>query len=393
MFKAGLIAGILLLFLISCNKDETLVPLSSTQADFTYELTNDGYAPCEVSFTNKSIMAAGYHWDFGNGQTSTEENPVVTYDSAGIFGTSLTCTPINDVFYNKLVKTVGINIKSPEAPAVTVMYFADRAAAKVKFLLLDGNPPVIQEFQEGDLDRIYGLAVDTVNRKVYMTDYTGGSVYMANSDGTGLTKIISTDLSVDGPYAIVVVDDKIYWAMQDAIFSANLDGSNPGIHINFGGNIPKLPLDMKFEPSSQKFYFVNDRYDVANGGGLWSVSLDGSNPTQIIADLDGTALDLDVPNGKMYFAAYAVAGSSVAEDGIYMCNMDGTGIQKIGDFGAKATWGIAHNPETGKLYWGFRATNSGPDGRIIQAIMDGSNQSDFINAINPYAINIVRVKL
>jgi len=393
LFKAWLITGALFLLFTSCNKKENPVPVASTQADFAYTLSNNGYAPCTVTLTNKSVAAAAYLWDFGNGKTSTEANPVITYDSAGIFNITLTCTPETDVYYNKLTKSLGVNIKSPEAPAVIVMYFADRAAGKLKFVVLDGNPPVVQEFPDGGFSQMYGIAVDTVNRKVYFTDYSGGAIYMTNPDGSGLTKIITTDLALDGPYGIVVVGSKIYWAMQNAIWAANLDGSNPAIDIDFGGNIPKQPLDLKFDPAGQKLYFVNDRYTVTNGGGLWSVNLDGSGLTNIIPDLDAGALDLDIQDGKMYMAAYAVAGTGVTADGIYMSNINGSGIQQIGNSGAKATWGIAHNHVSGKLYWGSRASASAADGIIIQGNLDGSNQSDFLTQINPYALTVVKIKL
>ena len=259
LFKAWLITGALIFLFTSCNKKENPLPLASTVADFTYTVSNNGYAPCAVTFTNKSILSAGYLWDFGNGKTSTETNPVITYDSAGIYNITLTCTPENDVYYNVLTKSLGVVLKSPEAPAVNVLYFADRAAGKLKFVVLDGNPPVVQEFPDGGFSQMYGIAVDTVNRKVYFTDYSGGAIYRTNIDGSGLTKIITTDLSLDGPYGIVVVGSKIYWAMQNAIWAANLDGSNPAIDIDFGGNIPKQPIDLKFDPAGQKLYFVNDR--------------------------------------------------------------------------------------------------------------------------------------
>ncbi|MEI7500020.1 MAG: PKD domain-containing protein [Bacteroidota bacterium] len=390
---SGFIIIGIIIFCSACKKEEQPVPQASTQVDFTYVVSNNGYAPCTVTFTNKSILAKAYVWDFGNGQSSTETSPVVTYDSVGIFSVTLTCSAENNVYYNKTKKTVGIIVKSPEAPAVNVLYFADRAAGKAKFVILNGQSPVVQEFTADGLGQVYGIAVDTTHRKVYITDYSGGSIFMANVDGTDMTKIVTTDLAIDGPYGIVAVGDKIYWTMQDALYSAGLDGSNPSIAVNFGGNIPKLPLDMKFDYNTQKFYFVNDRYDVANGGGLWSMNLDGSALTNIIPDLDGSAIDVDIPNSKLYFAAYAVAGTTITEDGLYMSNLDGTNIQKFGDFGSKATWGIAHDADAGKLYFGIRPSASGPDGKIMQANLDGGGQSDFITGINPYALTFAKVKL
>ncbi|AEH60783.1 PKD domain containing protein [Methanosalsum zhilinae DSM 4017] len=58
-------------------------------ADFTANPTS-GIAPLEVSFTDNSDNAVEYHWDFGDGQTSTEVNPTHTYELPGAYTVTLT---------------------------------------------------------------------------------------------------------------------------------------------------------------------------------------------------------------------------------------------------------------------------------------------------------------
>jgi len=43
-----------------------------------------------VNFTNNSTNATSYLWDFGDGNTSTEENPIHTYATAGSYDVNLT---------------------------------------------------------------------------------------------------------------------------------------------------------------------------------------------------------------------------------------------------------------------------------------------------------------
>jgi gliding motility-associated-like protein len=50
----------------------------------------DGCAPLTVAFTNTSLMAEGYLWQFGDGSTSTADNPVYTYTVPGTYTVSLT---------------------------------------------------------------------------------------------------------------------------------------------------------------------------------------------------------------------------------------------------------------------------------------------------------------
>jgi len=45
----------------------------------------DGYFPLDVTFTNESQYASRFYWNFGDGNTSTETNPVHTYTDDGEF--------------------------------------------------------------------------------------------------------------------------------------------------------------------------------------------------------------------------------------------------------------------------------------------------------------------
>jgi PKD repeat protein len=59
-------------------------------ADFSF--TAAATVPCQVSFMNESSFATSYSWDFGDGTTSTEVNPVKTYTTAGTFTVRLVAT-------------------------------------------------------------------------------------------------------------------------------------------------------------------------------------------------------------------------------------------------------------------------------------------------------------
>lgn len=73
--------GFIALILISCEKTETPMAL------FDYQI--DGI---KVQFTNYSTDATEYLWDFGDGNTSTEENPLHEYAESGNFIITLTVT-------------------------------------------------------------------------------------------------------------------------------------------------------------------------------------------------------------------------------------------------------------------------------------------------------------
>ena len=58
-------------------------------ANFSSNVT-EGYAPLSVQFTDLSKNAAEWNWDFGDGATSTEQNPMHTYSTAGTYTVNLT---------------------------------------------------------------------------------------------------------------------------------------------------------------------------------------------------------------------------------------------------------------------------------------------------------------
>lgn len=75
---------------VSCTCPEGEEPV----ADFSYVQTDDD--PCCLSFTNDSTVycdrTATYLWDFGDGDTSTSENPSHCYDGEGPWDVTLTVT-------------------------------------------------------------------------------------------------------------------------------------------------------------------------------------------------------------------------------------------------------------------------------------------------------------
>ncbi|MCF1192322.1 PKD domain-containing protein [Mangrovimonas sp. AS39] len=80
--------GVLVLiisFSIGCNEDDD--SLNEPKSDFSY-MSND----LEVSFFSASNYAVSLEWDFGDGNTSTNVNPVHNYESVGTYTVTLKAT-------------------------------------------------------------------------------------------------------------------------------------------------------------------------------------------------------------------------------------------------------------------------------------------------------------
>lgn len=75
----------------------------------------EGCIPFEVTMNNLSTSADSYFWDFGNGQTSTEESPTVVYTEPGTYTVSLTIDNLicsftdNEIFVVQAIDTVTLS--------------------------------------------------------------------------------------------------------------------------------------------------------------------------------------------------------------------------------------------------------------------------------------------
>jgi PKD repeat protein len=70
-------------------------------------LQTNGYT---VQFMNESLDAKVYEWDFGNGFTSSEENPEFTFDGPGIYPVKLKCA---NYCYFDIDTTINIMVTEP----------------------------------------------------------------------------------------------------------------------------------------------------------------------------------------------------------------------------------------------------------------------------------------
>ena len=87
------------------------------QADFAVDLTA-GVAPLTVHVTDKSSgNPISWNWDFGDGSTSTEQNPSHTYSQAGLYTVKLTAT--NDQGSDTKTKTDYITVNSGSGEGTT----------------------------------------------------------------------------------------------------------------------------------------------------------------------------------------------------------------------------------------------------------------------------------
>ncbi len=104
-----LVALITINLFTSCNTDEVDTFHSLQYQEevknpgvVNFTIHNDDYTLYEkedLLITNNSVNAVSYHWDFGNGDTSSEAHPNFEYDIHGYYTVSLTITDIQGKSY------------------------------------------------------------------------------------------------------------------------------------------------------------------------------------------------------------------------------------------------------------------------------------------------------
>ena len=87
IIKSSIWFVVIAVMLAGCAKSIDYPDIPEQQAFFSY--TAESYV---VSFTNESKTEGSYHWDFGDGTTSGEENPVHDFGKKGKYLVTLTVT-------------------------------------------------------------------------------------------------------------------------------------------------------------------------------------------------------------------------------------------------------------------------------------------------------------
>lgn len=352
--KAYQSSGVFLVSLVSTGSGGSTISnmeIKVTSASgFTVVDEDNLMATIPVQFTNTSLGATSYSWNFGDAgnSTSSDENPTFTYPSAGTF--TVTLTTVGAGGSNTFTKEV---IIAEKPKAVGGLYYIDASDSYMRKLTLDSSAMITDVLNLAGRTGV-GMAYDATNDKIYFSDFNTanfGKIWRMNRDGSDLEVIV--DEIVD-PYGIAldVAGNKVYWG-DDAgnVSRANLDGSNVEIGIIevADATFTSVALDL----NNGKLY----AYDLENEN-IHMANLDGSNASIVIEDIYGYALAIDSVNNKIYF-----------EDKRFLkrANLDGSNIEEIVPKETRI-YGIEIDHDTNKLYWGGRDT-----GNLYSADLDGSN--------------------
>jgi len=332
-----------ILILGGCGDDDFPVPEASTvDAQFSVE-SNETV----ITFINETRVAenAGtvtYTWNFGDGTTSSEENPVHEYQEVGIYTVQLVAVSDNDLdTFSREVVVLG--------------------SLDSRLFYINGNQQEINELR-GDvsfsIDGIgYGLDFDPANGKLYYTDDSNGLLMRANLDGSSIEEI-AAGFNSPRDVALNEAGDKAYVADRgaDAIYVVDIATGTSEVLYNTSNGLGELPVAIDYYDGELYITCVEIGFET-----VWKADASGSGIDNIIgfgAGGYGYGLGLDKVNEKIYF--------DNQEDGVIMrADLDGSNVEVVVEKVGRV-YGIAIDGVNGVLYF---ADNG--DGLIKKTDLDG----------------------
>ncbi|MEZ4888826.1 MAG: PKD domain-containing protein [Chitinophagales bacterium] len=153
--KSFFLTAMMAVLFSACEKnvlpEEGSIPdLTPPSASFAFTPSDADYL--QITFSNESGSATDYTWDFGDGMTSTEKNPVHTYSAAGDYTVSLTSS---DKLNVSSTTTRTIEIKEPVNDFVPVILNPG--------FDIEGDDSYRDHWKNGDLGGVLQITSDPVH--------------------------------------------------------------------------------------------------------------------------------------------------------------------------------------------------------------------------------------
>lgn len=368
----------------SCEQEIEPEYFPSTETDFSYSATTLHYVIGEeIQFRNLSAKGSSWEWDFGDGTTSNEENPVHQYDEPGTYTVSLKVDGVHEarkkILISDIIPVVKYTSSDPD-----IVY----NQTQVSFEVMLENP------EEKQVDYDWKFPAGTIGEGI---DENGNSQDDSPSVVFGSigSQQISLSVTIDGktlsPVNVNVQVNynqpakTLYYAVKGGNIMAKklIPDLDPSLNNPFdlGYRSGKHPLTLQFSgnwlyvfDAGTRFAFVAEpAYFTAGDGEIFVVAHDGSRRESVIENFGGdTFLDfyygyIDETEGMIYWAD--------RREGIFRTPVN-TRNQKfsldeydyyvrntwLGYYGQGISWGNINGTITkynGMWWWGKHTTGAG----------------------------------
>ncbi|MGM9865088.1 MAG: PKD domain-containing protein [Muribaculaceae bacterium] len=323
---APLAAGLVALGTVSCSDDTPeYTHYEGKDVDFTYnvegnEYTLDYYVVSAIRFNNTSSKSGAVTWDFGDGTTSNEPNPVHKFQEAGNYKVTLTIDGVGSRTYPIMIYDIVPNLTIAEQSTEIVEF----NNTTLSFNLELPNPEDLKvryewRFPEGTTTADgQPLTTFTGFSENGTVDYPG-EVKFSNIGSQRIE--ISTWFDVDG----------VNRRLEDIYLNVQVGCQEPAATLYYaqrGGNIKALKLvDLSKLPAGTKVL----PYDMGVSAGSTALNLAYADDDDSY-DAEGNTVKqgwiyISDP-GKQY--TYINDGDGMLGDGyINAMRTDGTGVNTV----------------------------------------------------------------
>lgn len=326
-------------------------------ANFSMNVSS-GNVPLTVQFTDSSKgVVSSRLWNFGDGNTSTSQNPIHTYSNTGTYNVNLTVSNAN-----------GSSSKLGMVYAVSsyYAYIANSGSNTVSVINTVANK-VIANVSVGA--RPFGTAVSTDGSRVYVTNNNGRAVTVIN---TATNTAVATVIVGYGPYGIAInrAGTKVYVANGGDNTVSVIDTATNNVIATL--SVGSYPAGIAITPDGTKVYVTNYESNSvsvidATTNAVASTITVGRQPWGITANQAGT---------KVYVANYG--GSSIS-----IINTTTNAVTSTIPTGS-GPYGITTNPEGTKLY----VTNSGSNSVSVINTATNSVLASVGVGTTPYGVSV-----
>lgn len=345
---------------VACvDNDPEIETFPDPDVDFTYSVSGeeyfvDYYVVSTIQFTNTSAKTGAVTWNFGDGNTSNEPNPLYKYDKAGLYNVTLSIAANDGKTYTKTYPILIYDIVPQLSIASQSDSIIEINKTTMSFNLALPNPEGLKvkyvwSFPEGttdsegnELTTFEGIGQIDANGE-YAVEYPGEVKFKH----IGSQRIdIQTWFDIEGEnrqledaYLNVQVGSSIeaptlYYAVKDGNIKAlklvDLEELPDGTKVfpyDMGVSSGAMPLNICYGSydagqfiyildAGKQYYYTNDANSVLGDGKITAMGVDGSNVNTVISN-EGQAAFMDpfcgyVYNGELYYSDRGNGVSKVA---------------------------------------------------------------------------------
>jgi len=203
----------------------------------SFTVTDPIYVDTEITFTDTSTddsAVASWAWDFGDEETSTEQNPKHTYTEVGDYTVTLTVTDDEDETSEAYTMDISVVLKDIVTTAIdagfSTLATALTAADLVETLQGEGPftvfAPTDDAFAALNQTWLTNLLADTTNLTKVLTYHVVSGTYLSGDLTDGNVE------TLEGTNVTIAIEDSVNVTVNGVLVTtADIECSNGVIHI------------------------------------------------------------------------------------------------------------------------------------------------------------------